>query len=286
MRIFYGVLSTLFSEVLYMKKNLFSDKHKGSKGFYAALGISAIMIGASCYYAYDQGEKLSQDFLSQNIITEENEAVNRRVTGLPKATLPPVRHTTAVTTVYPTLTAGIAAPPPSATVPAAAIEVIPQRQAAEEAAAVTPPELNGMVTRMENVKAPLSDMSGVINGFSGSELVKNETTGSWQTHNGVDLSADVGSEVYAVSNGCVTAVENDPLWGVTVVIDHNNGFITRYCSLADDLSVQKGDMVTSGDLLGVIGNTADIESSEPSHLHFEVMHNGRYVDPVDAVGEH
>ncbi|HPY85811.1 MAG TPA: M23 family peptidase, partial [Ruminococcus flavefaciens] len=61
-----------------MKKNLFSDKHKGSKGFYAALGISAIMIGASCYYAYDQGEKLSQDFLSQNIITEENEAVNRR----------------------------------------------------------------------------------------------------------------------------------------------------------------------------------------------------------------
>ena len=221
--------------------------------------------------------------MSRNIISEEDEAVNRRVTGIPKAKVPPVRHTTSANTTIPVLTAGIAVPP-SASVPAAAIEVIPQRQPAEEAAAVTPPELNGRVTRMENIKAPLSDMNEIINVFSGSELVKNETTGSWQTHNGADVYADIGTEVYAVSNGCIASVDNDPLWGITVTVDHNNGFISRYCGLADDLSVQQGDMVVSGDLLGVVGNTADKESSMAPHLHFEVRINGSRVNPAPYIG--
>ena len=40
-----------------MKKNLLSDSRKGTKGFYAALGISAVMVGSACYYAYDQSKE-------------------------------------------------------------------------------------------------------------------------------------------------------------------------------------------------------------------------------------
>ncbi|MCD8188547.1 MAG: M23 family metallopeptidase [Ruminococcus sp.] len=126
-------------------------------------------------------------------------------------------------------------------------------------------------------------MSSVINPFSGTELVKNETTGSWQTHNGADIAAEIGTEVYAISPGEFTAVNDDPLWGTTVVIDHHNGYISKYCSLARDLSVQAGDTVLSGDVIGTIGDTADIESALEPHLHIEITHNGSYEDPISLL---
>lgn len=274
-------MSTIIPEVLYVKKNLFSDKHKGSKGFYAALGISAVMIGSACYYAYDQGEKISREFMTEQS-AEEDAAVGRRVTGIPKATAPPVRRTTPpIVTVPPVVTnPTVRTISPSPTIPAVAVKPA-DNETTETVAA--PSQSNSTITHMENVKPPLDDISNIIGIFSGNDLVRNETTGSWQTHNGTDFAAETGSDVYAVSNGYVASVQNDPLWGVVVVIDHNNGFITKYCGLSDQLSVQQGDMVVSGAQIGVVGNTADIESALTPHLHLEVLHGGVYVDPVDAI---
>ena len=71
-----------------MKKNIFSDNGsgKGTKGFYAALGISALMIGSACFFAYNQGEKILKDSeltASQSSLSEE--AVDRKYTDIPKA---------------------------------------------------------------------------------------------------------------------------------------------------------------------------------------------------------
>lgn len=255
-----------------MKK--FSDNPKGSKGFYAALGISAVMIGSACYFAYDQGEKMTNDLNAKQIITEsESEAaVDKRVNNLPKGTSPAYRLTTPNTT-----TKLIATAPPVATLPAEAIIIDPAEPVVEEI-----PEDSAPVAaaKLENLKAPLAEMGDVIGIFSDGELVKNPTTGSWQTHNGSDIAAEVGAEVYAVSNGEVTKVENDSIWGVTVVIDHHNGYVTRYCGLSNGLSVQQGDMLVSGDLIGTVGDTADIESALAPHLHIEMLHNGNYIDPM------
>ena len=54
-----------------MKKNLLSDSRKGTKGFYAALGISAVMVGSACYYAYDQSKELTEQLTAKNSITEQ-----------------------------------------------------------------------------------------------------------------------------------------------------------------------------------------------------------------------
>ena len=56
-----------------MKK--FSDNSKGSKGFYAALGISAVMIGSACYFAYDQSEKMTDNLTAKQIQTEKEDAI-------------------------------------------------------------------------------------------------------------------------------------------------------------------------------------------------------------------
>lgn len=252
----------------------FSDNPKGSKGFYAALGISAVMIGSACFYAYNQGEKITNDINAKQIITEsESEAaVDKRVNDLPKGTSPAYRLTTPNTTAKPVATA-----PPVATLPAEAIIIDPAEPVVEEI-----PEDSAPVAaaKLENLKAPLAEMGDVIGIFSGGELVKNPTTGSWQTHNGSDIASEVGAEVYAVSNGEVTEIINDSLWGVTVVLDHHNGYVTRYCGLSSGLSVQQGDMLVSGDLIGTVGDTADIESSLQTHLHIEMLHNGNYIDPM------
>ena len=267
-----------------MKKKIFSDNSKGSKGFYAALGISAIMIGSACYFAYDQGEKLTEEFTAQNSISESEAAVDRKIDNIPKITTAykPVTQTTAkmsVATAPPIVTA-----PPIITT--AVVEIIEDyEQPIDVDAEIEQETVYVGVSKMENVKAPLANMDNILAMFSGGELVKSITTGSWQTHNGIDIAAEVGSEVYAVSNGEIMEINNDPVWGVTVLLDHHNGYVTRYCGLSNGLEVQLGDMMVSGDLIGTVGNTADIESALSPHLHIEILHNGNYIDPLSELNK-
>ncbi len=252
-----------------MKNNSKSDKRKGSRSFYAALGISAVMVGSACWFAYDQGGKIADDYRkATNSTPARTAAVNKKVTDIPKP----------VTTVYVAkshITAAI-------TTAAPVIETEPPVEVnadvyAEEAVV---DEAIETAVKLENVTMPLADVSNVLSPFSGTELVKNETTGSWQTHNGTDIAAEVGTEVFAVYDGEIVNVNNDALWGVTVVLDHKNGYITKYCGLGSDLAVCQGDKVSGGDVLGVVGNTADIESAVQPHLHIELTHNGKFVDPI------
>ena len=251
-----------------------SNKTKGNKGFYAALGIIAVMIGSACYFAYDQGNKIVEDYRSGNLVSQIPQ-VDRKVTNIPKP---------AVTTAY-TAKAAVTAPRShvqqvTGTVPTQRVQAVPE---AEEVMEDVSGETVETAADFDNLIPPLADISNVIAPFSGTELVKNETTGSWQTHNGTDIAAEMGTEVYAVADGEVTSVKNDALWGVTVVIDHHNGFTTKYCSLGADLTVQQGDKVAGGDVIGVIGDTADVESASAPHLHIEMTHNGQFIDPVTAL---
>lgn len=255
-----------------MKKNLFSDNKQGSKGFYAALGISAIMIGSACWFAYGQSKKLTDDLTAKDSVSEAEAPVNKRAYNVPKVTTTAKRTTAPVRTAVSFTVTTVAAPNTEVTLPAAAIDAGEPVEEAPAAAA-----------KLDDVKSPLEDMSFMITPFSGSELVRSETTGSWQTHNGTDFAADVGAEVYAVASGEVTEIKNDPVWGVTVTIDHKNGYVTRYCGLSQALSVQQGDKLAGGDLIGTIGNTADIESALTPHLHLEMLHNGAYIDPMSEL---
>ena len=136
---------------------------------------------------------------------------------------------------------------------------------------------------MHQLTPPLSDFS-ILNPFSDGELVKSETTGTWQTHNGVDLSCAAGSDVFAIDTGTVSEVCSDALWGYTVTIDHDNGITSRYCGLDSTLEVREGDTVQTGQKLGVTGANPDLESAAEPHLHLEVKKGGAYVDPTAYFG--
>lgn len=273
-----------------MKKNVLTEnKIKGSKGFYVALGISAVMIGTACLFAYDEGEKITDSKLNASVSSPDT-AVDKKYNNVPKETT-----TAYVVANIPVTTAEIttAVPVIIETIPVEEVIIeTPEEEFNEVIADIDPieeviaPENDIVETaspKLDNVKPPLADISNILTAFSGTELVKNETTGSWQTHNGTDFEAEIGSEVYAVSNGEVTSVKKDALWGITVTIDHHNGFISKYCNLAENLSVQEGDTIISGDIIGLVGQTADIESSLAPHLHLEITHNGTFTDPMNAI---
>lgn len=99
-------------------------------------------------------------------------------------------------------------------------------------------------------------------------------------HKGVDFAAPEGSQVVSVAKGIVTWARDRFGYGKVVEINHGNGLVTRYAH-NERLLVKVGDTVQRGQVVAAIGSTG--RSTGP-HLHFEVLKNGRQVDPMSFVG--
>lgn len=119
----------------------------------------------------------------------------------------------------------------------------------------------------------------LIKGFSDTELQYNSTLGCYRAHYGVDLAAEVGSEVFAVLDGTVKSVTTDKLNGTVIVLSHADGFETVYGSLNKTVNVSVGDSVSKGQQIGLVSLSAANEANDGAHLHFEVVKNGTNVDP-------
>ena len=98
-----------------------------------------------------------------------------------------------------------------------------------------------------------------------------------KSHQGVDYTIPEGSRVFATADGRVKEVSSrNSTAGLTVVIDHGNGFETSYNHLGR-INVKRGQEVRRGDIIALSGNTG---LSLSPHLHYEVRHNGMRVDPI------
>jgi murein DD-endopeptidase MepM/ murein hydrolase activator NlpD len=115
--------------------------------------------------------------------------------------------------------------------------------------------------------------------YSGNKPVYSKTLEQWQTHKYVEIACEKGSAVKAVADGYVSEINDDPKYGITVVLDHSNGLKTVYANLASSNMVATNQKVSIGDIIGCVGNTAVFESAEQPHLHFEVLKNDEPVDP-------
>ncbi len=98
--------------------------------------------------------------------------------------------------------------------------------------------------------------------------------GDWRTHNGVDLSANLGDEVHAAMAGEVLSVQDDLLLGTTVTLNHGDGIMTVYGNLDPEVAVRQGDRVSAGQVIGTVGESANGETHEGAWLHFAVRKDG------------
>jgi len=97
-------------------------------------------------------------------------------------------------------------------------------------------------------------------------------------HNGIDLAAPVGTEIYSPADGVVSFVINNTLGGLQIGVKHNNGFTTGYAHLSET-NRKVGDAVRQGEVIAKVGNTG---TSTGAHLHFTVRQGGMVVNPENV----
>ncbi len=122
-------------------------------------------------------------------------------------------------------------------------------------------------------------LSGYISSMFGNRT--DPFTGRAAFHKGVDFAGREGSDVVAVASGVVIWSGDRYGYGQMVEINHGNGYVTRYAHNSNNL-VAVGDTVKRGELIAVMGSTG--RATGPN-LHFEVLRNGRVVNPLSYVNQ-
>lgn len=136
--------------------------------------------------------------------------------------------------------------------------------------------------KQEEVKEPsfVKPADGeIVKDYSKDNLVYSSTLEEWSTHLGIDIAMQKTDVVKAVADGKVKSIKNDPRYGLTVVIEHQNGFESIYSSLLTAEFITVGEEIKQGSTIATVGNTATFEIADTTHLHFEMKKDGQNVDP-------
>lgn len=99
-------------------------------------------------------------------------------------------------------------------------------------------------------------------------------------HKGIDLAANIGNNVYATGDATVQSTDlGQPRrgYGKQILLNHQYGYQTRYAHLSQ-IFVKPGEKVVRGQLIGKVGNTGGVTGP---HLHYEVIHMGQVVNPIN-----
>lgn len=128
----------------------------------------------------------------------------------------------------------------------------------------------------EGMVLPVS--GSVLNDFG---FFHNQTLNSYYAHTGMDFSAAAGADVFAVEDGVVESIyKDDLLSGTEITVSHGNGLksVYRFVTEVDGLKV--GAEVKKGDVIATVAEATGNEYKDGAHLHFEILENGKSVDPA------
>lgn len=130
-----------------------------------------------------------------------------------------------------------------------------------------------------NLVYNLPTKGDIITEYTDNVLVYSETLDEWRGHLGIDIRAEIGTEISSPLDGRVKEAYEDNLWGMVIVIDHGDGLESKFCNLGTLDMVTVGKDVKKGDSISKVGNSADIEMMMDSHIHLETRKNGKLIDP-------
>ncbi len=218
------------------------------KGFYIALGICLIAIGAAAWTTYDS----VIEFMSPEEIQVESQQPKKE-TELQAAEQQAGNTVSGIKTEI--------------------------SEPAEQETDAEPVEETAVETKEADNLIVFPTGKEVMKAFSDTNPVYSKTFGDWRVHNATDFKAEQGSKVKAVTSGKVVDIYDDPAFGMTIVIEHDGGFTAYYCGLGDTTLVQKDQTISAGDDIGSI-NDIPSEISDGSHLHFAIKKEDKWVDPM------
>ena len=123
----------------------------------------------------------------------------------------------------------------------------------------------------------------IMKTYAKDNLLYSETLQEWTTHLGIDIKADKTTVVKSAEAGKVKTIKNDPRYGLTITIEHEDGYQTVYANLLSSEFVVEGETVEKGQSIGTVGNTATFEVADEPHLHFEILKDGSQIDPSNLI---
>ena len=237
-------------------ENLFRNKGNLSKGYYVLL-FGMLVLGtasvAITFKAYNLFAKEDYDFYEQSSDNEENNVVST------------------ISSIDENANEG---------------RNLVNSNAAEAKKSETKSSSNTNTTKTQNkvTVKPLT-FSKPLNGqiqkpYSIDKVIYSKTLELWKTHDGIDISSQIGENVKSIEKGTVEKVYDDSFYGTTVVIDHGQGYKSSYSNLNSKVSVKEKQTVTKGQVIGKVSNTSIGEIKDEAHLHFTLFKDNNNVDPT------
>lgn len=237
-------------------ENLFRNKGNLSKGYYVLL-FGMLVLGtasvAITFKAYNLFAKEDYDFYEQSSDNEKNNVVST------------------ISSIDENANEG---------------ENLVNSNAAEAKKSETKSSSNINTTKTQNkvTVKPLT-FSKPLNGqiqkpYSIDKVIYSKTLELWKTHDGIDISSQIGENVKSIEKGTVEKVYDDSFYGTTVVIDHGQGYKSSYSNLNSKVSVKEKQTVTKGQVIGKVSNTSIGEIKDEAHLHFTLFKDNNNVDPT------
>lgn len=248
------------------KKSGFMDKVSdfvAGKGFYIILVLCAAAIGVSGYVLFFTGNDVSE---------EEPLPISNVAPNVPRVETP------------------VALPEENVPAPATNEEAIPEKPADVPKEEPQPAKKANAEAQVPVAAAPVAESfispvtnGKVLRGFSGDQLVKDETMGDWRVHGGVDIACADGNKVCSIGDGKVSKIFHDEMTGYCITIDHGNGVVSTVRGLMKNATVKEGDTVKKGSVIGGGGSTNVTESKMEPHIHLEVTKDGAMIDPLSLI---
>lgn len=237
-------------------QNLFRNKGNLSKGYYVLL-FGMLVLGtasvAITFKAYNLFAREDYELYAQNSNNEENNVVST------------------ISSIDENANEG---------------RNLVNSNAAEAKKSETKSSSNINTTKTQNkvTVKPLS-FSKPLNGqiqkpYSIDKVIYSKTLELWKTHDGIDISSQIGENVKSIEKGTVEKVYDDSFYGTTVVIDHGQGYKSSYSNLNSKVSVKEKQTVTKGQVIGKVSNTSIGEIKDEAHLHFTLFKDNNNVDPT------
>jgi len=118
----------------------------------------------------------------------------------------------------------------------------------------------------------------IIKDFSADALQYNPTLDRWEAHMYIDLTSD-DLKVYSILDGTVASIDYDYLTGYMVKIQHDDGFVSTYASMSENVLVNVGDKISSGQQIGQASNLGASASGYGEHLELMLTKDNQKVDP-------
>lgn len=239
------------------------EKKKLSASFYIVVASCLLIIGGASWFAvanYERNATTSSNF-------QKSESYDNNINSY--------TENTTSTPITETPTESVAEPLQNVEKPTESKAPTPESAVSSKPQSVTSSKSESKPTTPK-FQYTMPVEGDILKFPSETQLQYSKTYNDMRLHKGIDIACKKGTPVNACADGTILSIEESQTLGTTVTIDHGAGVAVKYSAI-EKPKFSVGDSVKMGDVIGN-ASTVPSECKDKSHIHIEILRNGKYVD--------